>query len=182
MVFAFGILVIATLYLVAGFTGRTLAEVVRGEVGRGFALANISLPSIELQAAPATGTPVSLDSPPGVATAQGTANFDGKTVAAVAVPYLEFARANGWRGHVTSGWRSPAYSESLCQTMCGAPSCPGRCAGRSSNHSGTSPTHFAIDVSDETNFGRIMNLPGAPQPRIFNNLPSDRIHFSPTGG
>ena len=67
MVLGFGVLVLATLFLVAGFSGRSLAEVVRGEIGRGFALANISLPSIEtVQATPtATGTPISTGAPVG---------------------------------------------------------------------------------------------------------------------
>lgn len=188
MVFAFGTLVLAVLFLDAGITGRSLAEVVRGELSRGRGLASfagISIPDIQLAASPnaqASPTTTSYDTPPGAGSAQGTASFDGKTVAAVAIPYLEFARAHGWRGTVTSGYRTPEYSESLCRNMCGAPSCPGRCAGRSSNHSGTSRTHFAIDVSDESTFGQLMARPDAPQPKIFNNLPADRIHFSPTGG
>lgn len=46
MVVGFGILVLAILFIAAGISGRSLAEVVRGEVGRGFALADVKLPSI----------------------------------------------------------------------------------------------------------------------------------------
>lgn len=49
MVAAFGILILAALFIEAGISGRSLAEVVRGEVGRGFALADIKLPSIVTQ-------------------------------------------------------------------------------------------------------------------------------------
>lgn len=114
----------------------------------------------------------------------GVSSFDGRPVAKCAIPYLKYAREHGWRGSLNSGWRSPAYSESLCYAMCGAPTCPGKCAGRSSNHSGSTCDWFAIDVSDYYNFGRIMA--GMPIPtgrhRIFNALGSrDPVHFSPTG-
>jgi hypothetical protein len=191
VVLGFGIIVLAALLLNAGIKGRTLGEVLRGEIGRGFAFADIKLPTIATLAAGTSGTGGTggTDSGDGLGGIEGgggvgTAKFDGKVVAAVAIPYLEFARAHGWNGTVTSGYRTPEYSEALCRQMCGAPSCPGRCAGRSSNHSGLTSTRFAIDVSagSETTFGQLMARPDAPRPRIFNNLPSDRIHFSPTGG
>ena len=115
------------------------------------------------------------------ATQTGTAMFDGRPVAAWIKPYLEWARANGWKGSVTSGFRDPAHSERVCMEICGAPSCPGRCAGRSSNHSGSSKPNGAIDVSDYVTFGRLMQR--CPySPRLYNALPTtDPIHFSSTG-
>jgi hypothetical protein len=111
----------------------------------------------------------------------GVANYDGKQVAAWLVPHLEWARANGWKGTVISGYRTPEYSEHVCRGICGAPSCPGRCAGRSSNHSGRVAPRGAVDVSDCFTFAALMKR--CPhQPRIFNNLPNDRPHFSATGG
>ena len=111
----------------------------------------------------------------------GTAMFDSRPVAAWMKPYLEWARANGWKGTVTSGFRDPAHSERVCMEICGAPSCPGRCAGRSSNHSGSSKPNGAIDVSDYVTFGRLMQR--CPySPRLYNALPTtDPIHFSTTG-
>jgi hypothetical protein len=111
----------------------------------------------------------------------GVANFDNKQVAAWMVPHLEWARAHGWKGSVISGYRTPEYSEHVCRGICGAPSCPGRCAGRSSNHSGRVAPRGAVDVSDCFTFAELMKR--CPhQPRIFNNLPNDRPHFSATGG
>jgi hypothetical protein len=111
----------------------------------------------------------------------GTAMFDGRPVAAWMKPYLDWARANGWKGTVTSGFRDPAHSERVCMEICGAPSCPGRCAGRSSNHSGNTKPNGAIDVSDYAAFGRLMQR--CPySPRLYNALPTtDPIHFSTTG-
>jgi hypothetical protein len=110
----------------------------------------------------------------------GVATFDSKPVAAWMKPYLDWAREHGWQGTLSSGWRDPAYSESLCMGICHAPKCPGRCAGRSSNHVGRVKPAGAIDVTHYEEFGRLMQ--SCPyEPRIFNDLPADRVHFSATG-
>jgi hypothetical protein len=111
----------------------------------------------------------------------GVTTFDGVPVAAWMTRYLQWARAHGgWRGALVSGFRDPAYSESLCYRMCGKPSCPGLCAGRTSNHSGKELPHGAVDVTDYVRFGVAMRQ--CPYtPRIFNNLPRDLVHFSATG-
>lgn len=111
----------------------------------------------------------------------GVGSYDGRPVANCAIPYLQWARAHGWRGTLVSGWRDPDYSRTLCLRMCGASSCPGRCAGLASNHVGSTPVRFAIDVSDYVNFGRIIrNCP--IRPSIFNALGArDPVHFSPSG-
>jgi hypothetical protein len=111
----------------------------------------------------------------------GVATFDGRPVAAWLKPYLVWARENGWKGTLNSGFRDPVYSEKLCISMCGAPSCPGRCAGRASNHAGNSNPSGAIDVSDYATFGQLMRR--CPySPRIFNALGAqDPVHFSASG-
>lgn len=118
--------------------------------------------------------------------ASGVTTYDGRPVARWFVPYMEYARNVGdhtgrWHGTLNSGWRDPVYSEHLCYQMCGAPSCPGRCAGRASNHVGSTPGTGAIDVSDYVTFARIMR--NAPyNPKIFNALGAqDPVHFSPSG-
>lgn len=96
------------------------------------------------------------------------------------VPIISRAREDGWRGVVVSGVRTPAYSEQLCRAMCGAPTCPGRCAGRNSNHNATTcdKPQGAIDVSDYYTFAACMRKQGEP---IKNRLPIDRVHFSASG-
>ena len=112
--------------------------------------------------------------------AAGVVYFDGKPVAAWFVPWLNKIRARGrWKGYLVSGWRDPEYSEQLCINMCGAPSCPGRCAGRASNHSGSSYPAGAVDVSDYYNFAAEARAVGAP---FFNALGAqDPVHFSTSG-
>lgn len=113
----------------------------------------------------------------------GVTRFDGRPVAKCAVPYLVYARSHGWFGQLVSGWRDPNYSQHLCYNMCGHPSCPGLCAGLSSNHVGSSCARFAVDVSDYIRFGHIMaTMSLAPgQPRLHNFLPHDLVHYSPSG-
>lgn len=110
----------------------------------------------------------------------GIGSFDGKPVAKCAIPILKWCRANGWNGVLVSGWRSAAYSISLCIRMCGRSSCPGKCAGAATNHTGNGPDRFAMDVSDYVNFGHI--VAECPlKPHVHNSLPRDLVHFSPSG-
>lgn len=111
--------------------------------------------------------------------ASGVGVFDGKQVAAWMIPWLQRSRAAGWRGVLVSGWRDPAYSEQLCYQMCGQPTCPGRCAGRNSNHSGSVYPAGAVDVSDYYNFKAIQFRIQSP---LRNYLGSaDPVHFSVSG-
>lgn len=110
----------------------------------------------------------------------GVGTFDGVPVAKTAIPVLTWCRQHGWNGRLVSGYRTPAYSESLCYRMCGRPSCPGRCAGRATNHAYAVPERFAMDVSDYIKFGQVVkNCP--LRPHVHNSLPNDRVHFSPSG-
>lgn len=117
---------------------------------------------------------------------EGTATYDGKTVPEWTVQWLDKARhykggGRAWQGEVVSGVRTAAYSESLCYGICGAPACPGLCAGRSSNHNferGGGYPDGALDLSDYIRFGEIMRELGGP---LKNDLPNDRVHYSADG-
>jgi peptidoglycan hydrolase-like protein with peptidoglycan-binding domain len=111
----------------------------------------------------------------------GVDSFDGEPVAAWMKPYLVWARENGWKGTLNSGWRDPAHSERLCFDICNAPKCPGRCAGRSSNHVGNVKPAGSIDVSDPAKFGELMRR--CPyEPKLKNVLGAkDPWHYSVTG-
>lgn len=113
--------------------------------------------------------------------------FDDHTVPVWIADVLLLARKSGnWKGYVISGYRSPAYSESLCEAMCGAPSCPGRCAGRSSNHAcppSGKGVEFegAVDVTDSAGLQRYCRAHGNPLHGNGEMLPYDTPHFSRTG-
>jgi hypothetical protein len=104
--------------------------------------------------------------------------MDGKSIVEDLAYWLDLARKNGWNGVVVSGYRTPAYSTSLCYGMCGAPTCPGRCAGASSNHAKTTYPGPAADVTDYINCERVLQSIGAP---YFNDLPLDLVHMSRSG-
>jgi peptidoglycan hydrolase-like protein with peptidoglycan-binding domain len=112
----------------------------------------------------------------------GVDTFDGEPVAAWMKPYLVWARDHGWSGTLNSGWRDPAHSERLCFDICNAPRCPGRCAGRTSNHSGHVKPAGSIDVSNPAQFGELMKK--CPyEPKLINRLGArDPWHFSVSGG
>lgn len=115
----------------------------------------------------------------GVSTPSAPWNPYARPIANWIIPWLERSWDAGWRGVVNSGYRSPEYSEALCLQICGHPSCPGTCAGRTSNHTQYVQPGGAVDVSDYYTFGAVQQRIGSP---LWNNLPSDRVHFSSTGG
>jgi hypothetical protein len=114
----------------------------------------------------------------------GTTMIDGRAVPNWMVPKVKEIRARGrWKGVIVSGYRTPEYSTQLCMSMCGHPTCPGRCAGRYSNHacppSATCQVgEGAIDVSDYITFAIEASAVNAP---FHNALPYDRVHFSRSG-
>lgn len=113
--------------------------------------------------------------------ASGFATYDGKTVPAWMVQWLEKSRDAGWTGIVVSGVRTAAHSVSLCIAMCGQPACPGTCGGVNSNHNMEPNEGFpegALDVSDFTRFESIQWQIGSP---LRNDLPNDLVHFSVSG-
>ena len=110
----------------------------------------------------------------------GLAAYDGHQVAAWMVPQLDWARSHGWPGYVNSGYRTPAFSRSLCIARCGAPSCPGTCAGATSRHSQYGFGEGAVDLSEPDAFESALR--GCPSlPRLINRLPYDKNHHSAQG-
>lgn len=83
-----------------------------------------------------------------------------------------------WAGGLYSAYRTPEYSQSLCFGICGAPSCPGLCAGLTSGHSQKVYPGGCIDVQDWPGFAAGNAQVGGP---FRNNLPNDRPHRSVSG-
>ena len=110
----------------------------------------------------------------------GVVTFDGHPCAAWIAHDLKEARDKGlWDGVLISGYRTPQYSTSLCFGICGQASCPGRCAGASSNHSKYVKPEGAADVSDYVRCEEAMRKIGSP---LHNAIgPSDPNHMSSSG-
>ena len=115
----------------------------------------------------------------------GTVEIDGEQVPKwIAKDVLKIRKRGNWTGVIVSGFRTPEYSEQLCIAMCGAVSCPGRCAGRATNHA-CPPTakcrkpEGAIDVSDYVTFGEECRAIGSV---LHNSLGAqDPVHYSAAG-
>lgn len=119
---------------------------------------------------------------------EGLVHYDGEMLPGWIAEIDERARKSGvWQGRVISGVRSPEYSEHLCIIMCGHPTCPGRCAGRSSNHacppSGRGVKYEgAEDVTDPAGLQRYCREHGEPLHGDGEVLGSADInHFSHSG-
>lgn len=88
---------------------------------------------------------------------------------------LAFAKANGWGGSVTSGFRSYAEQAALYAAYLNGTGNLAAPPG-SSNHEGGQ----AVDVSDTEGFARAMALMG-PNKRLYRRIPGEPWHFSITG-
>jgi hypothetical protein len=105
--------------------------------------------------------------------------FDGKSCVEDLAYWLNLIRGQGrWSGYLVSGYRTPAYSTQLCYGICGHPTCPGLCAGATSNHAKLSYPGPAGDVTD---FIRCENALIDVGSGYRNYLPRDLVHMSKSG-
>jgi hypothetical protein len=107
--------------------------------------------------------------------AKGVATFEGKKVAAWIKPWLVKARRAGWKGTVTSGYRSFAEQTRIYNSGVRPAAKPG-----TSNHEGTDFPRGAVDVSDAEQLAQILRRLKAPLQWAGSK---DPVHFShPHGG
>lgn len=102
--------------------------------------------------------------------------FDGKPVLAKFLPELRWARANGWKGTVTSGVRS--RQEQLAAAQKFGLQHYGPAGPLGSNH--VEGHAGAVDVSDPNGLDAVLRR--YPGPRLLRRgMADDPVHFSPTG-
>jgi hypothetical protein len=103
-------------------------------------------------------------------------NPRSKPIATWIVPILEWAYLHGWRGTVTSGYRT--YYEQFQLNSAGAFSAP---AGRS-NHESTVYPGGAVDVTNPSQLIGVLRAYSGPVKLVGGVLgPVDPEHFSATG-
>lgn len=126
------------------------------------------------KAAPTAGTPKPGDRSfyKRVASMRGLGKWNGWTVANWIIPELQWARAHGWTGNITSGYRSHAYNVSRGRYY-------------HSRHEDTGPYPYGAidfgspsDASGKLNFLRYVK--GYPGPQL-HSLPGDAGHMSGDG-
>lgn len=128
-------------------------------------------------ATPASGgaqSPTGGAHPSGV---HGPLPFEGKPVAAWIQPILKFARGQGWKGGVNSGYRSTAEQTRIYNSGVRPAARPG-----TSNHEFTAFPGGAVDVSDAAQLSAILKRSKYANLLVWAGG-KDPVHFShPHGG
>lgn len=101
---------------------------------------------------------------------KGLAEFEGKKVAAWIVPELRAARAAGWKGKITSGYRSRAEQTRIYNSGVRPAAKPG-----TSNHEGDVFPRGAVDVTDPQVLAQILKR---RKSRLQWAGGKDPVHFS----
>lgn len=170
----------AGLLIYAGFKGGSIIDVFNGQVGsQGPASnpANAKKVAVE-KTTPATGkTPTKT---PSSVAGGGTTMFDGKPVANWLIKPLTWARKNGWKGKVNSGYRNQTEQRAAA-TRYGLQHYPnGDPSG--SNHTKTRYPGGAVDVTEPAQLAQVLRrYPGFPRPVWGGPVINDQPHFSATG-
>lgn len=106
---------------------------------------------------------------------EGVVMFDGKPVAGWIAAELRWARKQGWKGTVTSGFRTRADQERIYNSGVRPAAKPG-----TSNHEATEFPRGAVDVSDAATLAKLLRRRGSP---LIWAGAKDPVHFShPHGG
>lgn len=131
---------------------------------------------------PATGAALNtLQTAMGVSpSGSGVRVLDGHPVAAWIVPILKWAKANGWKGQVTSGYRTFAQQEQAASNYGLQHYGPGGAQG--SNHRKTAYPGGAVDVTNPEQLNSVLqHYPGTPKLVWAGPIIGDTVHFSATG-
>lgn len=102
----------------------------------------------------------------------GLAVFDGQQVCRWIIPYLQYARNHGWKGHVESGYRSEAEQRRIYNSGVRPAAVPG-----TSNHEGQAFPRGAVDVTEAPQLSAILlKIPGGSLLKWAGS--ADSVHFS----
>lgn len=103
---------------------------------------------------------------------KGTADFEGTSVAAWIAPALHYARAHGWTGQVSSGFRSFADQTRIYNSGVRPAAKPG-----TSNHEGSDFPRGAVDVTDAAQLSMILQKSPYAKLLVWAGT-KDPVHFS----
>ena len=104
--------------------------------------------------------------------AKGVAKFDGKPVAAWIAPALQWARQHGWKGTVSSGYRSYADQQRIYNSGVRPAAKPG-----TSNHEFTAFPGGAVDVTDPQGLAALLQRSPFAGKLVWAGS-KDAVHFS----
>jgi hypothetical protein len=112
----------------------------------------------------------------------GVVDFEGHKVAGWIAPVLQYARKNGWKGTVTSGFRTDAEQTRIYDSGVRPAAVPKSEGGSGSNHEGSRFPLGAVDVSDAQQLSQILQKSPYASKLQYAGA-KDPVHFShPHGG
>lgn len=110
---------------------------------------------------------------------RGLGTFDGHLVSNWIIVELKWARQNGWRGHVTSGYRTQEQEKSAASSY-GLEHYPGGDPS-GSNHTKVSYPGGAIDGTQPEQLNRVLDSKANRRLIWGGPVMGDTVHFSATG-
>lgn len=176
MTFALGIGVMGVLLLYAGVKNLSIKQAVQGNTSGGGDSSAATLANAVYTGGGANTAAVADagagNYPSGVAVPKASWNPNGKPVAKWIVPYLDWAAKHGWRGSVTSGFRTRAEQETIYASGVRPAAKPG-----TSNHEASSFPGGAVDVSNPAQLASVLRrYPGGSALKWAGA--KDPVHFS----
>lgn len=179
MTFGFAMLTYGMLLMYSGWSNNTIIDVLEG-LGKshkpgagdtGFAALLQSAASGAVPGSggegPATGAAAGGKAPKGVTT------FDGKPCCKWIANELQWAREHGWRGSLTSGYRSKADQARACEETSGPCAEPGK-----SNHQGKKYPKCAADVTEPQQLEEVLSKKPGRLLHYTGKSIGDEPHFS----
>jgi hypothetical protein len=136
------------------------------------AAANRRATSISQPATTMTDTPLSDAAQEDAPTEKGVAKFEGHRVAGWIAPILAYARQQGWKGSINSGYRSFADQTRIYNSGVRPAAKPGQ-----SNHEGSEFPRGAVDVTDAENLAAILRKSKYKNLLVWAGA-KDPVHFS----
>lgn len=176
MTFAFALITVGVILGRSGWTNRSIAATIRSDTAPEPKIDASDILGSMPHATGGKGAPIptggTLGGLASTVRATGTITFDGKPVAAWIAPILKYGRAHGWKGHVTSGWRSFAEQTRIYNSGVRPAAKPG-----SSNHEKTVFPGGAVDVTEADQLSAIL-LKSPYSKFLVHAGPKDPPHFS----
>lgn len=113
----------------------------------------------------------------GIVTPKAGWNPSGKPVAEWIVPILQYAWNHGWRGTVTSGYRSDAEQTAIYDSGVRPAAVPKSLGGSGSNHEGNAFPAGAVDVASASELSAILEKSPYANLLVYAGA-KDPVHFS----
>lgn len=175
MTYGFALMTAGTLLLYSGWSNSTILEVLQGLAKPKSGPGEAGFVALLLNGSKSAVTPESGGE--GMHTTQGTpkglTTFDGKPCCKWVAEELQWARNHGWKGTLTSGYRSYQDQVRACRETSNPCATPG-----TSNHEGKKYPKCAADVTNEAELNRILSKKPGRRLYYTGKAIGDAPHFS----